>query len=250
MSDLSLLPIDVADLQLSQKELLFVGEYCSNGFDEVDAAKKVGLIPKSASPTESRLKVLELVNHKGIKTAIQKFTTKVLEPYKDKLELMELQTLKARAFYSVDMFYNSDGSVKPLDQIPSEWRFAIDDISEDFKGKDANVRTVKYKLADRAQAQKALRELLRKVDDEGDVSEIPSDRRKFLQDLFVKGASAGANIAMEAFKRGFEEKKTEPQLAEKTPLKIAPDVPDTRLDIQSDRIKEALSRRKKNGEAS
>jgi hypothetical protein len=154
--------------------------------------KKVGLVAKTATPAQTRMQGLTLTNKPAIKTAIQKFTDSVLSPYRDKLEYQDLQLLQARAYYDVSTYYEPDGSVKPLDQLTHEARLAIDDVTEDFKGKDADVRTVKYKLADRMQARKELGVLLNKSEEGGSEDAMPQDRRERLNDLFQAGAAGAA----------------------------------------------------------
>lgn len=190
------LPVDLSDLGLSHKELTFVGEYCTNGFNEFEALKSAGIVPKTHTPAQARMVGMLLVNKPEVKKAVQRFTSSVLDPYRDKLEYKTLQVLNARAYYDVSTFYNADGSVKDLEQIPQEARYAIDDVTEDFKGKDADVRTVKYKLADRMQAQKAINDLLKKTEADGGDVKIPQDRQSWLSDIFSKAVEAGASAAI------------------------------------------------------
>lgn len=190
------LPFDVSDLELTQKELIFVGEYCTNGFNDFEALKASGIIPQKATPAQARINGLSLSSKPNIKKAIQRFTESVLAPYKDKLEYQTLQLLQARAFYDVSTFFDTNGKAKPLDEIPQQARYALDDITEDFKGKDADVRTVKYKLADRMQARKELEILLKKGEDEGDANKLPTDRKEWLNSLFAKAGAAGALAVM------------------------------------------------------
>ena len=211
------LPVDVSDLSLSVKEIKFVGSYCANGFDAVAAMKDAGLIPPTTPYTMARLKGIEISNRPNVRTAVQRFTENVLSPYRDQLRVQTLDMLKARAFYDESIFYHPDGTAKPLDAIPREWRYAIDGVTEDFRGKDANVRTVNYKLADRMSAAKMLQELLKVKEEES--STLPTDATDRLRSIFNSMAKAGAIGAMEAMKQ----KKRDNDQEE--PINVTPTAP-------------------------
>lgn len=245
MDTIESLGVDISDLGLSSKELKFVGEYCNNGFNESSAAMHAGLITSKATAAESRIATMELINKANIKTAIQRFTQAILEPYRDRFEFQSIKQLMIRAFYNISDFYNDDRTTKPLNVIPKEMHVAIDSISDDYKGKDANVRTITYKLADRAAARKELRELLKQTSggSDDDDSEIPQDRRKFLQDLFAKGMKQGAEIAIDAFKQGAEEKQAD-TITVKHEVVDEPK-PSAVAILNSPKIQEALEKQRK-----
>lgn len=187
----SLLPFDVSDLNLSQREMKFVGEYCANGFNEVEAYKAAGFSDGKGQMTgDVRIRIGALVNKPEIKQAVQRFVESTMSPYRDKLEYQVLSTLKARAFYDPRSFFESDGTAKSLDSIPVELRYAIDQIQEDFKGKNADVRVVTLKLADRMAALKSLQELL-KVSKKEEGNNRDEARSK-LAEIFAAAGAAGA----------------------------------------------------------
>lgn len=197
--------VDFSDLGLNKSETEFIGEYSANGFDAVSALKS-NTMGKGLSPANLQIKALEVTNRPHIRQAVQRYIDKVLGPYRDQLEFQSLETWKARAFYDLNTFYFPDGTAKPLDMIPREWRQAIDSVSEDYKGKSAEVRSVNYKLADKAQAFKILKEILHKNTDTK--SDISSESRNRLQDIFSSIAEAGATGAMKALKQKEEEANT------------------------------------------
>jgi hypothetical protein len=57
-----------------------------------------------------------------------------------------------RATYDISIFKNPNGSLKKLDSIPKAWRCCIDDTEPRLFGKNAEVREVITKLADRDKA--------------------------------------------------------------------------------------------------
>lgn len=206
------LHIDFSDLGLNLKEIRFVSHYCANGFNAIEAMKEAKLLPDAASGAVARIRSLEILNRPSIKEAINRFIANEIAPLQDKFRYQVLTTWQARAFYDVRTFYNSDGSVKPLDQIPVEMRSAIERIVEDFKGKDADRRVVNYQLADKAQAYKVLAEVM--ANSGGEVEDIPNEMRSKLQEIFKKVGAAGVNAGMEMAKAiapPKEEKKVTPQ---------------------------------------
>lgn len=204
MAKKSKLPIKVEDLGLNPKELRFVGEYCTNNFDAIAAMKAAKLISESMNATEARLRGMELLNRPNINTAINRFVSSELDPYRDKLSYQILTSMQARAFYDPDTFFHSDGTAKPLDSIPAHMRQAIDSVEVKHYGKDGDVTETIYKLADRAQAQKNLIELLnRKAPDQEDG--VGTATRSKLDEIFFKaGVVAGSKIAEEKQKLEME----------------------------------------------
>lgn len=189
------LPIKIEDLGLTQKEIRFVGEYCSNGFDAVAAMKAAKLIEEAATSTTARLRSLDLLNKQNITTAVNRFVSSELDPYRDKLNYQILNSMQSRAFYDPATFFEPDGTARPLDVIPLAARQAIDSIEVKHYGKDGNVLETIYKLADRAQAIKSLREVLDRKgggDDEG----MHTSVRAKLDEIFIKAAGKAAGKAL------------------------------------------------------
>ena len=74
----------------------------------------------------------------------------------DNLDARLLETYVQRAFYDVSDFHDADGTCLPLHLIPEEKRCAIDKIETRYYGKDGDVRSVNYILANRDAALKVL----------------------------------------------------------------------------------------------
>lgn len=194
MAKLPALPMKVEDLGLTAKEIKFVGEYCTNGFDAVSAMKASKLLPDDASPILGRLKSLELLNKQNIITAVNRFVSSELDPYRDKLNYQILNSMQARAFYDPDTFFEADGTARPLNQIPPHLRQAIDSVEVKHYGKDGNVLETVYKLADKTQAIKSLRELLDRKAGPDDDSMNAGTRARLNEIFFKAGMMAGHAI--------------------------------------------------------
>lgn len=207
MAKYTRLPIQVDDLGLTARELRFVGEYCTNGFDEVKAYKKHFNV-KNMSSVDIRLEALGLTNERRIKLAVERFVGVTLDPYRDKLEYQLLELYRNRAFYDVKDFYNSDGSVKPLDDIDQSLRLCIDGVKEDWKGKDADRRQVTYEIANKMMAAKALRELLKEGVTQEDEAPLQAQQRQTVRDVFegLKGMiNASKGVTPEKQKNALSE---------------------------------------------
>lgn len=211
MDESHFLPLDVTDLELSVSESKFVRAMIENDYDEGKALVSANIVPKDTASPIARMKGLEWANKPQIRQAIQRYTAMVLDPTRDQLHIRLVEHLRIRAFYDPEVFFYPDGTARQLDDIPKEYRICIDGISEDFKGKDAQVRVVTYKLADRAAAQKSLQELLKKGEKAVE-DDIPSDAKSRLDKIFASvtkaAAEAGASAALQARKETIAEMNT------------------------------------------
>lgn len=212
----SKLPFDHSDLDLNPRQLKFIGEYVTNGYDEAAALKAAGIVAENASTAVIRLNSVEVMNTPGIKKAIARMNDAVISPYRDKLDSQLREIWSVRANYKISDFYESDGTVKQLDEIPKHLHHAIDKVVEDFKGKDADRRVVNYVLADKAQAAKFLRELMTPKDEKD--SNLPDSKRERLAQIWAMAGAAGAIAGMQAKKEIEEPKPVEGPVSAKTIL--------------------------------
>lgn len=219
------LPLDVTDLDLSLQQIRFVRAMIENDYDEAKAVVAANIIPKASSPVTARMEGLKWANKPNIRQAVQRYSAMVLDPTRDQLHVRLVETLRIRAFYDPEVFFYPDGTARPLAEIPKEYRLCIDGITEDFKGKDAQVRVVTYKLCDRAAAQKQLQELLKRGEKD-DQSDIPSDAKSRLEAIFASVAKAsveaGAKAAIKARKDALEEQNTIDADTDGEPIIIRP----------------------------
>ena len=85
---------------LTEKELLFIREYCKNGFNGTKAAIKAGYSKNSAKEIAS-----QNLTKLNIKNEIKKYLDEVLQDYKDTLEYEIIQTYKILAFYDFTLLF-------------------------------------------------------------------------------------------------------------------------------------------------
>lgn len=152
-----LLDFDYKDLKLKPREIRFVAAFCAT-WDQ----KKSYLMAGYKATTENSLYAnsTRLISNDKISTAIQRYVSKAIEPYKDRLNLMLLEVWYRRAFYDVSIFYNSDGTIKDLDEIPEEWRICIDRINIRHYGKESTNSETVWSLCSRTEALKEIRSVL------------------------------------------------------------------------------------------
>lgn len=196
------LPVNIDDLNLTPREVKFVCEYITNGYKAEDAAKAAGLLSQDAGTVASRLHCAALLNNEKIKEAISRTRISFVEPYRDVHYAKIQEVLEIRAFYDVADFFNPDGSVRPLDDIPPKLHHAIDGVDENWSmGKNGiNIRTVTYKLADKDKARKELRELHEIKEKEKDTGS--DDKRS---ELFTLVAALTKGIVSGVKSRAIEE---------------------------------------------
>ena len=137
------------ELDLRPKELDFVFQYCTNGFDEKLARDKAGY-SKSIFTKEH------------VKKAIAIYMNAILAQKKPEVLDKVINVLYKRAFYDPFMFYDTDGQPKfsSLEEIDEEWRVVVDGIEQKYWGKDSETSSVVLKLADRNKAIQELTKIL------------------------------------------------------------------------------------------
>lgn len=92
---------------LTEKELLFIREYCKNGFNGTKAAIKAGYSKNSAKEIAS-----QNLTKLNIKNEIKKYLDEVLQDYKDTLEYEIIQTYKILAFYDPADIIDNEGGLR------------------------------------------------------------------------------------------------------------------------------------------
>jgi phage terminase small subunit len=214
------LPVNIDDLALTPRETKFVCEYITNGYKAEDAAKSAGLLSSDAGSVAGRLHCATLLSNEKIKEAIRRTKESFVEPYRDIHYAKIQEVLEIRAFYDPLDFFKPDGEIRPLDDIAPKLRHAIDGVETDWSmGKNGvNIRTVKYKLADKDRARKELRELHELKEEKKDIGD--SDKRS---ELFSLVAALAKGIASGVSKRAIEEEK-DYKIVEKIPSTPASDI--------------------------
>jgi hypothetical protein len=179
------LAVDVADLELSKADLLFIGIYATNGFDAIDALKKAKLAPVASSEAELRINAHNLLCRRDVKIAVQRLVNSVIEPFRDTLEVQILTILNAQITTKPSDFFNSDGSVKPLDSIELTKQHAITGIKKDIKN---GAEIVNYELANKHAAIKLAKEVLQATKP-GEDANIPAEARSKVRQIMEIGAN-------------------------------------------------------------
>jgi len=140
---------------LTDDEVAFCCEMVGNGLDKIRAYRTVfdfdGEIDRTTYHRISRIMQRDDVRQL-LRIGVQKRMGEVM----DNLDARLLDTYIQRAFYDIADFHDGDGTCLPLQSIPADKRCAIDKIETRYYGKDGDVRSVNYILANRDQALKVL----------------------------------------------------------------------------------------------
>ena len=175
--------IKVDDLSLTMAELRFVREVCTRGFDYGKAHEVAGYV--ASSPTEHMLEGRKIASKPEVAEAINRFIDIAIGPYVKTLQYEALGVLRGMATWKPQDFYNDDGSVKPLDEIPEEKLYAIEGMVDKFYGKDAQRKVRELKLSDRRQAWNMLLSLKKEYfsDDKKVAPDKDNKLRKILNSI-------------------------------------------------------------------
>jgi phage terminase small subunit len=135
---------------LTDKQKIFIAEYCNNGFNGTQAAIKAGYSENSAQEIAS-----ENLSKPIIKNCIKAYLDEILSQYKDTLEYEIIQHYKTRAFYDISEILTPEGAfvVKDLKDL-GENRKVIDAIETTINA--SNRKNTKIKLANREESLKQL----------------------------------------------------------------------------------------------
>jgi len=174
-----MLSIELKDLRLKAREIRFVAAFCMT-WDQQRAYEMAGYrTTKRGSAASAASRLLNSVN---VSTAIQRYVSKAVEPYKDRLNLMLLEVWYKRAFYDISVFYNLDGKRKELDEIPEEWRVCIDGIDIKRYGKEPEKNyDIKWELCSRPEALKEIRTVLEMAIGKDQMNDMPGDEKDRIQ---------------------------------------------------------------------
>lgn len=176
---------------ISLKEIRFVAEYISNGFNAGKAFFHA-VSNKMEKTGTAYNQGCAYAKRDSVKAAIALFMSDWLEEKKLKLERELIGRLSTMAFYDPSMFITPQGDPAFTDweEIPKEYRCCIDGIKKNVhRLKDAyDVTTIEITLVDRKWAMKELLSYLKlsglKIDlDVG----LDESAQEIFQDVFGKG---------------------------------------------------------------
>lgn len=151
---------EVGIASLSDQEINFIVAMISNGCDKIAAYKSAFNFTDKITTTE-RHQIEMLLRKDSVRNLLRRGLQKKMSESLDNLDAKLLDTYILRAFYDTSDFYYDDGEPKPLSEIDESLRKAvIEGIDKKYYGKDADVNTVIYKLADKEKALKTLSDLV------------------------------------------------------------------------------------------
>lgn len=196
-----LIPVNIYNLGLKPREIKFVAAYCTNGFVATDAYKAAGYKSKTKNSRASRSSTL--LSKKNITEAIRRFIDTIIEPFKAKLEYQIVEVYYKRAFYTIDMFYKKDGTLKELDEIEKEWLIVIDGVDRRHFGSNAQEKVMIYQLANRDKALQTLFNFinLEKLNDSNTLPQLSDETRTKLKEIFNGKKEKGAILQFNKFKK-------------------------------------------------
>jgi len=172
------------DLGLNNRQRRFAYFYVLNDFKGADAARKAGYTYKG-NKSEANIMTSIACQNKS-KANIREAINRIIDHKKRDVKEIEKRLHDLwwkRASYDISTFINEDGEFKQLKQIPKAWRCCVDGIEKKVYGKDANVKVVVAKLADRDKAIDKLDRLINMTgNDKEESNTISNEVMKSLMD--------------------------------------------------------------------
>lgn len=184
-----LLPPTVDGLGLNAREMKWVAAYCTNGFNSSEAARVAGY---KYSRKEFQGLCADIVKRPPVIAAVKQFIDSVIQPYKDRLEYEIMEIYYRRATYDVATFIEDNGDLKPLDEVPLEWRCCIDGIERRvYFNKGTKFTVTEYKLPARDTALQMLYKMVTGVDPTTGTpgGALPKDVQDRLDRVFKQGTT-------------------------------------------------------------
>lgn len=146
---------------LTDEEVAFCCEMVGNGLDKVRAYRTVFDLEETGKLDRTTYnRIARIMQRDDVRQLLRLGVQRRMGEVMDNLDARLLETYVQRAFYDVSDFHDADGTCLPLHLIPEEKRCAIDKIETRYYGKDGDVRSVNYILANRDQALKVLSEYM------------------------------------------------------------------------------------------
>ena len=161
------------EIGLTRKQVLFLANYISNGFN---AGKAYLEVPgRNAKISTAYVAGCNTLKRPKIQKAFEYWKDLSIDELKGKIEPVIADQYFKRATYDITTFQNDDGTFKALKEIPAEWRCCIDGTEQKYYGKEANVCVVISKLADRDKAMKELSNYVEMIKKRTDKENVLSD---------------------------------------------------------------------------
>lgn len=176
-----LLVVNLDDLQLNNKQKIFVAVYCNNGFNERNAYLSAGYAGRRLEVV--RAAAQKLVATEKIQEAIKRMIGELVKPYLAPMKMKTFELQFYRAFWKIDDFFYPDGAIKPLSEISEKAKYALDGIETKLYGQKGT-KIITYTLADRSEALRQIQALLDKYDSGNQAGESLEELRKKRDAIF------------------------------------------------------------------
>lgn len=149
------------ELKLSKEQKRFVvtfmdPPYLGKKEFRFEAYKKVY---NSSNQNSMRSNCYALLNKPKIKEAMRLYQVHALKNHKTEVTSESIEMYRKRATYTMDMFFDKNGSPLSLEKIDPEWMVCIDGIDRKLSTKTEQP-IINFKLADRDKAAAVLQRML------------------------------------------------------------------------------------------
>lgn len=165
---LGLSPAERCLISMTEQEAAFCCNMVLNGLDKVKAYKEVYAIQEMEK--DDYKKIAALLAREDVRQMLRMGVKTKMREIMDNLDSKLLDTYTQRAFYDISDFHDMNGMPKPLSEIPEEKRCAIDKIEIKYYGRDGDVCSVNYVLANRDVALKTLTDYVNEVRPNTDIA--------------------------------------------------------------------------------
>lgn len=174
------------ELDLKPKQIAFIAEYATNGFNARQAYIKAGYTAKEEASIDTCASTL--LSGEKVRAGLKILLEHILEGAQINLSKQLFDVWFMQAFYDPSWFYNPDGSIAfgSWDQVPPERRICIESMEVKFYGKDAKEKVLVLKLVDRKWSQDRLDRYIQMTKDTKviEVEGIPDSRKTELGNIF------------------------------------------------------------------
>jgi len=158
LSSLGLSDAEVKVSALTEEEARFVSEMLDCELDKGRAWRR--LHPGEDLGRNEYRKMDALLRRDDVRKLLRSAVVRRMGEVMDNLDARLLDVYIIRAFYDIADYHDPTGLCLPLSSIPEDKRVAIDRVESRYYGKDGDVYSVNYILANREKALETLREYI------------------------------------------------------------------------------------------
>jgi len=196
-------PVSIEGLELSGGEVKFFAKLIELGIesDSYGIAYREAGYPVD-NDVQAQIKGRELARKENVAIAISRYLNGIIGDYKISFEKRVLDMLEVRSTWKLNWFFDCNGRLKPLDQIPEKYHCVIDAIRIKHYGKDGDITEKELDLPNRETSAKLMLAILNKQEDLGEkvkgedsqdkIKAILARERKKTEKSVIAAASAGA----------------------------------------------------------